>query len=81
MHMLIKVETRYWYPITENMTNQQFIKKKYWVILSKSYMTTSYGVTVVYSPAECGKAWFWDPVGSNQRLKLEFVASSLSKQH
>jgi hypothetical protein len=49
--------------------------------LSKSYMTTSYGVMVVYSPAECGKAWFWDPVGSNQRLKLEFVASSLSKQH
>ena len=29
MHMLIKVETRYWYPITENMTNQQFIKKNY----------------------------------------------------
>jgi len=58
MHMLIKVETRYWYPITENMTNQQqFIKKNYLVILSKSYMTTSYGVMVVYS-SECGKAWF-----------------------
>ena len=68
--MLIKVETRYWYPITENMTNQQFIKKNYWVILSKSYMTTSYGVMVVYSPAECGKAWFWDPVRVKPKIEI-----------